>query len=86
MSSFSLVYSAHLKVSSYLFRRDYTFAALGKRKVILFGGGIPVIHESVVARGEQLDYRPKNLQTLRHTIWGRSDVMYERFSDHFADG
>lgn len=59
------------------------FDALGHREVIVPGGGLPVLHASVVERGELCRYLPKNLQTLRHTIWGCPEIKYERFLSHF---
>lgn len=64
------------------FYKDF-FDALGSREVIVLGGGVPVLHDSVVERGKMRSYRPKNLRNLRHTIWGRSDVEYEGFASHF---
>jgi hypothetical protein len=52
------------------------FDALGPRDVMVPGGGVPVLHESVVERGRIRPYRPKNLRNLRHTIWGEADKVY----------
>ncbi len=59
------------------------FNALGCRKVIVPGGGVPTLHESVVERGRIPRYRPENLRNLHHTVWGRPDTVYEDFAVHF---
>lgn len=61
-----------------------SFDALGPREVMALGGGVPVLHESVVERGKKRRYRPKNLRNLRHTIWGQADTVYADFSSHFG--
>lgn len=64
------------------FIKDF-FDALGPRKVMARGGGVPILHTSVVERGEAVHYRPENLRNVRHAVWGRPDIVYENFSSHF---
>jgi len=59
------------------------FDAIGRRRVIVPGGGAPKLHESVVERGKIPRYRPENLRNLHHQIWGRPEKVYEDFSVHF---
>ena len=64
------------------FLKDF-IDALAPRQVIALGGGVPLLHASVIERGSRQRYSPKNLRTLRHKIYGQSDKEYPDFDSHF---